>query len=289
MSGNIEVNGHKGQPLRTEHRWEWDQALSGLVGVLNKRLRLWGSKCLYDRTMFIGSTHAFLGASMSTKQLALYRSEFGDVDMAIPRNRVDDLIAEMNRFDPEKEICPTVGQFVAMGGVKANQNVSFILYNFTLGQTVQVDFCPIEFDGRNNPTPYSRWATTTDIDDIRWGLKGTIRNLLISAITRKDSADTREYLYSPFNGFKKIGMGDYVTHQRLVSELLFGTPGVTFDQLSSFHDVLTIMRAYLTSKQIDNVTDVFIKMMKEPKLITNDPVEDAAMRHKALTLYGLAV
>jgi hypothetical protein len=290
MSGNVEINRSMGSPIQVNHRSTWTLSLITLVDELNNLGGIWGSKCRYDQSMFMGSTRVFMEHGVPTSFLRLYKPSLGDIDIMIPNNMsLDALTKLIESSDLAAEIGSEVADLVVVGTKKVGQNLSVIVHHRLLGQNAQIDFCPKQFDGMNNPTPFARWSTTTAVEDIKWGLKGTIRNLLVSAITRANGSDNRTHLFSPFNGLKSLETNTYITREETFARSLFGNEDIRFADLSSFHDVCTQIRLNFSEQQSDHIADAFVKMMKEPKPITNDSLEDQLMRHKALTLFGLLV
>ena len=227
MGGNLIIDGITADRIPLD-RIDQREFCSGILACLRELNRCFAevhfdSRLHYnvplwevlDESVFSGSSRLLFDGSVDLPELASIKPTMGDIDVMFDRK----LSEELGRF-LKVSAGKTFGNFrlIGEGGNSLLQyNCIFeSLWEYAPGlKYVQIDFEPVEVDGDGYPSIFAQFAHSSQIEDLRAGIKGVfgkylLRSLISNVEKLKDVAIltatrkvSRSKLYSvPFGMWK---------------------------------------------------------------------------------------
>jgi len=177
------------------------------VKSLNSRVHFWK-----DNNPYIDNGYIFNGSSQhlinpeTSPYISQYKPSFGDVDVIIPKSKLEDLRQYLDSIDDNKiDWKPTAGnkitdKFHYIGRTKSaygipDQTVALWWY-VPKHQIVQIDFegddMTTDKQGFEKPSDWTKFTKDSPYSDLQVGIKGLAGALMLRALaratTRKESA-----------------------------------------------------------------------------------------------------
>jgi hypothetical protein len=137
---------------------------------------------ILDESLFSGSSRLLFDGSVKLPELASFKPTMGDIDVMFD-HRISKELGDFLRASKGK----TFGNFrlIGEGGNSLLQyNCIFeALWDYAPGlKFVQIDFEPVEFDDDGTPSEFARFAHSSNVEDIRAGIKGVFSKYLLRSL-----------------------------------------------------------------------------------------------------------
>jgi hypothetical protein len=175
-----------------------------LVYALNDKVHFWKKNNPYIENGFVfnGSSQYLMSGDAKYKELAKYKSAFGDIDVIVPKEKLDAMEAYLDSIDDKQvEWKPTSNNkvsknFYYIGRTKsqralAGQTVT-LWYYAPAKQVVQVDFEGDEMildpQGYEKPSEWNKFIKDSPWQDLTSGIKGLAGAILLRGLTRAATA-----------------------------------------------------------------------------------------------------
>jgi hypothetical protein len=175
-----------------------------LVYALNDKVHFWKKNNPYIENGFVfnGSSQYLMSGDAKYKELAKYKSAFGDIDVIVPKEKLDAMEAYLDSIDDKQvEWKPTPNNkvsknFYYIGRTKsqralAGQTVT-LWYYAPVKQVVQVDFEGDEMildpQGYEKPSEWNKFIKDSPWQDLTSGIKGLAGAILLRGLTRAATA-----------------------------------------------------------------------------------------------------
>ncbi len=175
-----------------------------LVYALNDKVHFWKKNNPYIENGFVfnGSSQYLMSGDEKYKDLAKYKSSFGDIDVIVPKEKLDALEAYLDSIDDRKvEWNPTPKNKVSknfhyVGRTKsqralAGQTVT-LWYYLPVKQVVQIDFegdeMTLDPQGFEKPSEWNKFIKDSPWEDLTQGVKGLAGAILLRGLTRAATA-----------------------------------------------------------------------------------------------------
>lgn len=175
-----------------------------LVYALNSKVGFWKKNNPYIENGFVfnGSSQYLMSGDAKYKDLAKYKSGFGDVDVIVPKQKLDAMEAYLDSIDDRQvEWKPTPKNkvsknFYYVGRTKsqralAGQTVT-LWYYAPVKQVVQIDFEGDEMildpQGFEKPSEWNKFIKDSPWQDLTMGIKGLAGAILLRGLTRAATA-----------------------------------------------------------------------------------------------------
>lgn len=175
-----------------------------LVYALNGKVHFWKKNNPYIENGFVfnGSSQYLMSGDEKYKELAKYKSAFGDIDVIVPKEKLDAMEAYLDSIDDKQvEWKPTVQNKVSknfhyVGRTKsqralAGQTVT-LWYYVPAKQVVQIDFegdeMIIDPQGFEKPSEWNKFIKDSPWQDLTVGIKGLAGAILLRGLTRAATA-----------------------------------------------------------------------------------------------------
>lgn len=175
-----------------------------LIHALNAKVHFWKKNSPYIENGFVfnGSSQFLISGDEKYKELAKYKSSFGDIDVIVPKEKLDALEAYLDSIDDnEVEWKPTAqnkvsSNFHYVGRTKnlralAGQTVTLWYYT-PVKQVVQIDFEGDEMvedpQGYEKPSEWIKFIKDSPYSDLQVGIKGLAGAILLRGLTRAATA-----------------------------------------------------------------------------------------------------
>jgi hypothetical protein len=175
-----------------------------LVYALNDKVHFWKKNNPYIENGFVfnGSSQFLISGDEKYKELAKYKSSFGDIDVIVPKEKLDALESYLDGIDDNKvDWKPTPknkvsSNFYYVGRTKnmralAGQTVT-LWYYAPVKQVVQIDFEGDEMvkdpQGYEKPSEWIKFIKDSPYADLQVGIKGLAGAILLRGLTRAATA-----------------------------------------------------------------------------------------------------
>ena len=177
------------------------------VKALNSRVHFWK-----DNNPYIDNGYIFNGSSQhlinpeTSPYISQYKPTFGDVDLIVPKSKLEDLRTFLDSIDDNKiDWKPTAGnkitnKFHYIGRTKSSHSIPdqivALWWYVPKQQIVQIDFegddMTTDKKGFERPSDWTKFTKDSPYNDLQAGIKGLAGALMLRALaratTRKDSA-----------------------------------------------------------------------------------------------------
>jgi hypothetical protein len=175
-----------------------------LVHALNGKVRFWKKDSPYIENGFVfnGSSQYLMSGDEKYKELSKYKSSFGDIDVIVPKEKLDAMEAYLDSIDDKQvDWKPTPKNkvsknFYYVGRTKsqralAGQTVT-LWYYVPTKQVVQIDFEGDEMildpQGYEKPSEWIKFIKDSPYTDLQSGIKGLAGAILLRGLTRAATA-----------------------------------------------------------------------------------------------------
>jgi hypothetical protein len=175
-----------------------------LVYALNSKVGFWKKNNPYIENGFVfnGSSQYLMSGDEKYKDLAKYKSSFGDIDVIVPKEKLDAMEAYLDSIDDRNvEWNPTPQNKVSknfhyVGRTKsqralAGQTVT-LWYYLPVKQVVQIDFegdeMTLDPQGFEKPSEWNKFIKDSPWEDLTQGVKGLAGAILLRGLTRAATA-----------------------------------------------------------------------------------------------------
>lgn len=175
-----------------------------LVYALNNKVGFWKKNSPYIENGFVfnGSSQYLMSGDEKYKDLAKYKSAFGDIDVIVPKSKLDALESYLDSIDDNKvDWTPTAqnkvsNNFHYVGRTKslralAGQTVT-LWYYVPVKQVVQIDFegddMVLDPQGYEKPSEWIKFIKDSPYSDLQSGIKGLAGAILLRGLTRAATA-----------------------------------------------------------------------------------------------------
>lgn len=192
-----------------------------LVHALNGNIGFWkkGNPYIENGFVFNGSSQYLMSGDEKYKELAKYKSSFGDIDVIVPKSKLPSLKSFLDGIDDNKvEWTPTLenkvtNAFHYVGNPKGqsipDQMVTLWYYTPT-NQVVQVDFegddMFIDPQGYEKPSEWIKFSKDSPWEDLVVGIKGLAGALMLRSLARAATVLPNAVVLTP-GGYKKVMAG----------------------------------------------------------------------------------
>lgn len=321
MGGNVIIHGIAAEPLDLNLRGTRRSILR--IGELLTEIG-----CEYDRKMcsplwagnhwteyLSGSTRHLFDVQIPTEQILLFKPVFGDIDVQIDKNKVENLEKVLEEID-----------FLDMTyiGKKRSGNTLVTLWNMhnLEGLKLQVDFELVDVDEKTGyATLWSQMMYNSAWEDVKMGFKGVAHKFLMRALNAIDleerqiisggkrptikakmssmyalsSRGLREKLVLvPGNVgepplYKEIPSknAEYVTDQSIIFKHYFGRSPETheFFKMWSFLGLLSMIEDHFSPEQKKKILDGFKYSLTHDgaQEFSRDPDESLRMKYAMIS------
>lgn len=176
MGGNVKVNGFKATPILLKDRNQLKNSIYSFVRCVSEQtgLVMWGVCPPYH---FSGSAEHFMGHKDDAEFIGI-KETFGDIDLLIPEDGlgwVKNIVQTGSTFGP----------FQVVGTKMLAPEYSVLIRHFESGQVIQFDFVPKPWQGYA-PSPFAVLSQNSSWEDIKAGLSGRARQLMLNSLTYSD-------------------------------------------------------------------------------------------------------
>jgi len=175
-----------------------------LVQTLNSKVGFWKKNSPYIENGFVfnGSSQYLMSGDEKYKDLSKYKSSFGDIDIIVPKEKLDAMEAYLDSIDDKKvDWKPTPQNKVSknfhyVGRTKsqralAGQTVT-LWYYVPVKQVVQIDFegdeMVLDPQGYEKPSEWIKFIKDSPYQDLEQGIKGLAGAILLRGLTRAATA-----------------------------------------------------------------------------------------------------
>ena len=175
-----------------------------LVYALNDKVHFWKKNNPYIENGFVfnGSSQYLMSGDAKYKDLAKYKSGFGDIDVIVPKEKLDTMEAYLDSIDdkqvewkatPKNKVSKN---FYYVGRTKnqralAGQTVT-LWYYAPVKQVVQIDFegdeMTLDPQGYEKPSEWNKFIKDSPWQDLTTGIKGLAGAILLRGLTRAATA-----------------------------------------------------------------------------------------------------
>jgi hypothetical protein len=175
-----------------------------LVYALNSKVGFWKKNNPYIENGFVfnGSSQYLMSGDEKYKDLSKYKSGFGDVDVIVPKEKLDTMEAYLDSIDdkqvewnatPKNKVSKN---FYYVGRTKnqralAGQTVT-LWYYAPVKQVVQIDFegdeMTLDPQGFEKPSEWNKFIKDSPWQDLTTGIKGLAGAILLRGLTRAATA-----------------------------------------------------------------------------------------------------
>lgn len=175
-----------------------------LVYALNDKVHFWKKNNPYIENGFVfnGSSQYLMSGDAKYKELAKYKSAFGDIDVIVPKEKLDAMEAYLDSIDdkqvewkatPKNKVSKN---FYYVGRTKsqralAGQTVT-LWYYAPVKQVVQIDFegdeMTLDPQGYEKPSEWNKFIKDSPWQDLTSGIKGLAGAILLRGLTRAATA-----------------------------------------------------------------------------------------------------
>ena len=175
-----------------------------LVYALNDKVHFWKKNSPYIENGFVfnGSSQYLMSGDEKYKDLAKYKSAFGDIDVIVPKEKLDAMEAYLDSIDdrqvewkatPKNKVSKN---FYYVGRTKsqralAGQTVT-LWYYAPAKQVVQIDFegdeMTLDPQGYEKPSEWNKFIKDSPWQDLTTGIKGLAGAILLRGLTRAATA-----------------------------------------------------------------------------------------------------
>jgi hypothetical protein len=175
-----------------------------LVYALNSKVGFWKKNNPYIENGFVfnGSSQYLMSGDEKYKDLAKYKSAFGDIDVIVPKEKLDTMEAYLDSIDDKKVEWNATSKnkvsknFYYVGRTKnqralAGQTVT-LWYYAPVKQVVQIDFegdeMTLDPQGFEKPSEWNKFIKDSPWQDLTTGIKGLAGAILLRGLTRAATA-----------------------------------------------------------------------------------------------------
>lgn len=175
-----------------------------LIHALNSSVGFWKKNNPYIENgyVFNGSSQYLMSGDEKYKELSKYKSSFGDIDVIVPKEKLDAMEAYLDSIDDKKvDWTPTPKNkvsknFYYVGRTKsqralAGQTVT-LWYYAPVKQVVQIDFegdeMVLDPQGYEKPSEWIKFIKDSPYTDLQSGIKGLAGAILLRGLTRAATA-----------------------------------------------------------------------------------------------------
>ena len=175
-----------------------------LIHALNGKVGFWKKDNPYIENGFVfnGSSQYLMSGDEKYKELSKYKSSFGDIDVIVPKEKLDAMEAYLDGIDDKQvDWKPTPKNkvsknFYYVGRTKsqralAGQTVT-LWYYLPVKQVVQIDFEGDEMildpQGYEKPSEWIKFIKDSPYADLQSGIKGLAGAILLRGLTRAATA-----------------------------------------------------------------------------------------------------
>lgn len=311
MGGNATIEGHKSEPITINMRKDRRKDIDGMLRSINRhsKSQIWGygAPSLASGDAYSGSTKHMMDKSLDDEGLRKFKKSFGDVDVMIPKQHEQTLLAALETGQKH-------GKFTVLGQKKIGPSISAIVQHED-GKKHQVDFEFKDFDGTTQaPTDFSKFSQNASIDDMKVGVKGAAHKTLISALTARKGQqgvvervkggkssmsaptdirsttfsqaygtrpknipsldkDGKQKMHNGYKVYNELGSENaaYETNLAKIHEQLFGKEGNDSDveKMHSFVGTSKLMKKHLQPHEIRTVINDFAKRLYDKRAATH--------------------
>lgn len=192
-----------------------------LVYVLNAKVGFWKKNNPYIENGFIfNGSSQFLMDPNKFGVLSKYKDSFGDIDVIIPKSKLDALTSFLDGIDDNKaEWSPTSqnklsSKFYYVGRTKSYASIPDQLvtlwYYAPIKQVVQVDFEGDEMfldpQGYEKPSEWTKFSKDSPWEDLTVGIKGLAGALMLRSLARATTVLPNAVVLTP-GAVKKVQSG----------------------------------------------------------------------------------
>ena len=171
-----------------------------VLRVLDDEFKRDHGEAIWDLTQrddILGSGFAFNGSSahlfappetLSDEKFIEYKPTVGDIDLAVPADRMRGLFQTLNRLEDE-QLTPTIA-YVGHNKKSPGQHQINALFAYTWDPTAppgegdtffQIDFEGSEYEG-GRPSPWAKFSYSSSWRDIESGVKGLAHKILLFSL-----------------------------------------------------------------------------------------------------------
>lgn len=252
--GNIKIGGVSSVPVSLEKRSSKSNDFKKMLHGLNDAAagKLYGKegKGIDSGSIFAGSSPHYFNNKIKDSVLKRIKPSFGDIDVMVPHDSHEHLDKHLT---PGKEF----GNFKVHGVTKSKNQYSAIMKHKD-GSHHQVDFEFKPFEN-NEPSHFAKWSQNSHLRDLSNGMKGSARNLLLSALTAAKGTGP---------GFVKKG-DQHIYHSNIEKHSYSMTNGLRTRHVSTgeSHEGLPVHKEAPKSGYITDVPKILSKLVgKTPKV-----------------------
>ena len=211
-----------------------------LVITMNNKVGFWKQNNPYieDGHIFNGSSQFLMDPKMRGGILSKHKSSFGDVDVIIPKTKLDALEAFLDGVDDSKpQWTPTpknkiTSNFSYVGRTKSNASIPDQLvtlwYYFPAKQVVQIDWegdnMTLDPKGFEKPSEWTKFSKDSPWEDLTVGIKGLAGALLLRGLTRAVTRLPEGSVVLTTGAGLKIKPGDTITDKQVSTDVSHTIP-----------------------------------------------------------------
>ena len=192
-----------------------------LVHALNEKVKFWHKNNPYIENGFIfNGSSQYLMDPQKFGVLSKYKDSFGDIDVIIPKAKLDNLESFLDRLDDNKpEWTPSVKNkltknFYYVGRTKSYAAIPDQLvtlwYYLPVKQVVQIDFegdeMTLDAQGYEKPSEWTKFSKDSPWEDLTKGIKGLAGALLLRSLARGATVLPNAVVLTP-GGYKRVMAG----------------------------------------------------------------------------------
>jgi hypothetical protein len=213
---------------------------------------------LHSHSTYSGSSRHLFDTARHSLELKTYKPSFGDVDVQVDKT----LLKQLQGFlTPGKRFGKYQVAFSKAGGGE----IHTIMTNVESGLHHQIDFEGVTYES-NHPSSFDTFAHGSSWEDIKGGIKGAHRNILLNA------SGLDKYKFSILYGLGSRTdplKPNWISDPDQIAKKLFGSKASAHD-LESFGRLTKIIKASYTPKQRSDVYQKFVEVVSKMKNLNSE-------------------
>jgi hypothetical protein len=303
--GNVTITASSGESKEAERldltkkdRAKYSKIIFDSLLEINKKAKFWTDEVIKNKKMFSGSAFHFFDSSILDTEFKSFKPTVGDIDL-----QVDEKDASKVETFLKNNIDKTFGELTLIGYKKsAAQFISLweIAIDKKPDHNIQMDFELVEFEN-NEPSEWSQFSHSSDINDLKAGIKGYHHKMLFRSLswknvkeintmkvmktkTKFDKLTTNLIAFSVDKGlrdkYKKVEVDGKTIYQEVEPKDSEYTKNITeilnklfelessnkftsaeLKQASSFVGTLTLIKKYTTKDEQKNIFNGYLNVM----------------------------
>lgn len=190
--GNVDIDGNAAQSidLSQHDRDKITQEILRSLREINRVFetfsgkKLWSEGLIRSRKFMSGSTLHLFNKEIPSDVFYQHKKKVGDIDVMVDEKLKDSLSDFLDHFKHKD-----IGSLMLFGYKSSAGTLISLWYLRGFGVNIQIDFELVDFDEEGNPTEWSRFARSSDWNDMTQGIKGAMHKLLMRSLMAKDRVD----------------------------------------------------------------------------------------------------